>query len=174
MFLSIISIFSLQITLFKARGHFWREVVVGDKRGLYQPDPQLITNALDSLEKFTSDSQVNSIIYNFNIFNFQATSTSGAQSAFNSEQLEECDNTGEETTFICWTDGNKHNCIQSMDASCSQFLFETRIKAGGPKAIATRQDNDGILWSLNEGDLAPGKRIVHQATMDAFGYVQVH
>jgi hypothetical protein len=100
------------------------------------------------------------------------TSTSGAQSAFNSEQLEECDNTGEDTTFICWTNGDKHNCTQTMDASCAQFLFETRTQAGGPKAIATRQENDGILWSLNEGDLPPGKRIVHYRTMDAFGYVQ--
>lgn len=60
-----------------------------------------------------------------------------------------------------------------MDASCSQLLFETRTQAGGPKTIATRQENDGIIWSLNEGDLESSKRIIHKYTLDAYGYVQV-
>jgi hypothetical protein len=29
----------------------------------------------------------------------------------------------------------------------------------------------GIVWSLNEGDLATDKRIVHKFTLDAYGYV---
>lgn len=85
--------------------------------------------------------------------------------------MEECDNTDEETKFICFTDGDNHNCTQTLDASCSQILFETRIQAGGPKTIATRQDNDGIVWSLNKEDLSGNKCISHKYTLDAYGYV---
>lgn len=60
-----------------------------------------------------------------------------------------------------------------MDAGSAQVLFETRLKPGGPKAIAIRQENDGIVWSLEEEDLAPGKRIAHKYTLDAYGYIQV-
>ncbi|KAI6243689.1 NudC domain-containing protein 1 [Aphelenchoides fujianensis] len=154
---SIVDGKNLQITLFKVRGHFWRELVKGDKRGLYQSDPQQIAQALESLSKFTSEEQ--------------AISARGAQSStLNADQLEEVDNAGDEAAFICWTDGDSHRCMQTFDASCSQFLFDTRLSAGGPRTVATRQDNDGIVWSLDGVDLEHGRRIVHKHTLNAFGY----
>ncbi|KAI6205913.1 NudC domain-containing protein 1 [Aphelenchoides besseyi] len=135
----------LQITLFKVRGHFWRELVKEDIRGLYQQDPEKVAQVLESLDKFTSDTQ--------------AMSSRGAQSStLNADQLEECDNTGEEMNFICWVDGNEHRCIQTIDTSCSQILFDMRLTAGGPRTFATREDNDGIVWSLDELDLETGQR----------------
>jgi hypothetical protein len=123
--------YSLQITLFKTHGHFWRELIKGDKSGLYKPDSNAIEGVMESLEKFTSDKEV--------------TSTSGAQTTFNAEQLEECDMSADNTMFICWNDGDSHKCIQTMDASCSQLLFDIRLEAGGPKSIATRHEHDGKL-----------------------------
>jgi hypothetical protein len=86
--------------------------------------------------------------------------------------LEECDTTDGETLFICWNNGDEHRCVQTLDASCSQILFDTRLNAGGGRTLATRQENDGIVWSLDGVDLAPGQRIAHKFTIDAFGYVQ--
>jgi hypothetical protein len=86
--------------------------------------------------------------------------------------MEECDNADEDSRYICWTSGDDHKCIETKDASCSQLLFDTRIQPGGPKTIATRQEHDGIVWSLNQDDLVAGKRIAHKYTLDAFGYVQ--
>ncbi|KAI6226876.1 NudC domain-containing protein 1 [Aphelenchoides besseyi] len=156
---SIIDQTNLQITLFKVRGHFWRELVKEDIRGLYQQDPEKVAQVLESLDKFTSDTQ--------------AMSSRGAQSStLNADQLEECDNTGEEMNFICWVDGNEHRCIQTIDTSCSQILFDMRLTAGGPRTFATREDNDGIVWSLDELDLETGQRVCHKHTLNAFGYVQ--
>lgn len=163
----------MQITLFKARGHYWRELVVGDTRGFYQPDPQLIANSLESLQKFTSANLVGFLIYRSYIKLLQETSSRDAnQPTFNSEQLEECDNNDDDARFICWTSGEEHKCIETKNASCSQLLFQTRIQPGGPKTIATRQEHDGIIWSFNQDDLVSGKRIAHKYTLDAFGYVQ--
>ena len=47
------------MTLFKIFAEDrWDELVIGDKRGRFEPDPEVIAQAADLLERFTSDKKV--------------------------------------------------------------------------------------------------------------------
>ncbi|CAD5228260.1 unnamed protein product [Bursaphelenchus okinawaensis] len=150
---------SLELTVFKARGHFWRTLVPTDSRGVYEPDPYEVSKALESLEKFTTDSQA-------------LSSSEAEQSTFNVEQMEECDATEDQPTFIHWLQGDSHELTQTVDISNQQILFQTRLQPGGPKNLCTRYEHDGIVWSVDELDLGDGERIGHKFTLNAFGYIQ--
>ncbi|KAH7694994.1 NudC domain-containing protein 1, partial [Aphelenchoides avenae] len=144
----------LDITLFKVRGHFWRELVVGDKRGHYEADPKVMQQIAETLEKF-STSDDNAL-------------PSGGGPSFNSEQLEEVDTDEYEFTYVSWINGVSHAIEHLADISGHQLIFTGRLSTGGPVAFATRHDVDGVVWSLD----SESELVKHAHTLNAFGYVQ--
>lgn len=63
-------------------------------------------------------------------------------------------------------------CCCQANISSHQWLFTTQLQADILPAFCLRHDVDGILWQpLSKGDDS-GKIVKHQATFNAFGYVQ--
>ncbi|PAV56967.1 hypothetical protein WR25_04084 [Diploscapter pachys] len=144
---------TLELTLFKTfADDRWDELVAGDKRGRFEPDPEVIAQAADLLERFTSDKK--------------AMGASGAKENFNADQLEECDmQIDDELQTMYWLNGDNQTVIKQADITGHQLLFVDR-RVGQPAGICLRHDVDGVLWSLNDG------KPVHIKTFNAFGYVQ--
>ncbi|CAF2477502.1 unnamed protein product [Rotaria sp. Silwood2] len=87
---------------------------------------------------------------------------------YNSQQLEECDQYSNDTdNFLSRFDGDKH-CITHQALIYNQILF-TKLD---PPSLCIRHDVDGVIWHINSivtNDQAPW---THEATLNAFGYVQ--
>ncbi|UJR36092.1 hypothetical protein I4U23_028827 [Adineta vaga] len=88
--------------------------------------------------------------------------------AYNSQQLEECDQYSNETdTYLVRFDGDTHR-ITHQALICNQILF-TKLD---PPLLCIRHDVDGLIWQINSvtsNDQIPWN---HEATLNAFGYVQ--
>ncbi|CAF0823618.1 unnamed protein product [Adineta steineri] len=87
---------------------------------------------------------------------------------YNSQQLEECDQYANETdTFLVRFDGDTHR-ITHQALIYNQILF-TKLD---PPLLCIRHDVDGLIWQINSitsNEQAPWN---HEATLNAFGYVQ--
>ena len=118
----------------------------------------------------------------------QATYERDAAPSLNAEQLEDVDNAGDETNKVCWTSGESHQRVATADSkiriaivrftmllvSYTQLLFCTRLEPGAPRALATRHEHDGIVWSfVDDAEESENGKIQHTHTLNAFGYIQV-
>lgn len=70
----------------------WTELIVGDRRGEYVPDPELVQQAHESLMKLTTEK----------------SDTNASKELFNNQDLEECDTVTSEVNFFGWIDGETH------------------------------------------------------------------
>uniref|UniRef100_A0A1I7X5B8 SAM-dependent MTase TRM10-type domain-containing protein n=1 Tax=Heterorhabditis bacteriophora TaxID=37862 RepID=A0A1I7X5B8_HETBA len=194
---------TLEVTIFKHDSSVkWEELVVGDKRGRHEIDPDIIAKASELLERFTSENK--------------ALGASGTQENFNSSQLEECDIADDELSSIYWLHGDKqlvtkqvgnqfclnnHNCNIYHYISCgiAQYLakmcvFSFEEEENSPfivMSVCFQCDVTGhqllfvsrshpnetarICLRLDVDGLLwtiDGEVPVHQTTFNAFGYVQ--
>ncbi|CAF1284914.1 unnamed protein product [Adineta ricciae] len=87
---------------------------------------------------------------------------------YNSQQLEECDQySNENDTYLVRFDGDTHRTTHQA-LICNQILF-TKLD---PPLLCIRHDVDGLIWQINSitsDNQAPWS---HEATLNAFGYVQ--
>lgn len=144
----------LELKLSKCSMVPWKEVVVGDERGLYCEKREILLANFEFLQRFPTDSQT--------------PRESNASKTFNTEQLEDCDMTNEEISKIRWLCGETHTVKYMSDITGHNVLFAVALGIE-PQCLCLRMDVDGILWSL---DCCEGKLATHRATFNAFGYVQ--
>ena len=88
---------------------------------------------------------------------------------YNNQQLEECDEyTNENETFLTRFHGDTHQ-ITHQGIIPNQILFTTL----NPPSLCIRHDVDGLIWHLHtissDNEQTPW---IHEATLNAFGYVQ--
>ncbi|CAI4221562.1 unnamed protein product [Auanema sp. JU1783] len=143
----------LEITLTKLISTTkWSYLIAGDTRGKFELDPELLSNAEELLQKFTSESM--------------SLGESGANMNFNNDQLEECDHTDEQFFSVYWYSPRDEFAIKQCDVTGNQFLFATQPYSNESTRFCLRYDVDGVLLT---GDKS---KLDHIATFNALGYVQ--
>ncbi len=75
----------------------WTDIVPGDIRGEYAPDPELVQEIHERLMRLQGNGTSNSDPLN--------------KPAYNAQELEECDAPDAETGFLEWWDGDTHEII---------------------------------------------------------------
>jgi hypothetical protein len=87
---------------------------------------------------------------------------------YNNQQLEECDQYSNETdTFLFRFDGDTHQITHQALVN-NQILF-TKLN---PPSLCLRHDVDGLIWQMNSISSNDQSPWIHEATLNAFGYVQ--
>ncbi|KAK0405617.1 hypothetical protein QR680_018089 [Steinernema hermaphroditum] len=147
----------LELTMFKSEILGWSELVVGDKRGKFEADPEVMATFVERLERITSAKS--------------ELSGDNANVNFNQDQLEDCDMMcSDEIMQLFWIDGETHKVSIKSDVSRHQMCFSAKLNPREPRSFCIRHDVDGILWKFDGSDKrAPA---THHATFSAFGYVQ--
>ncbi|VDK69813.1 unnamed protein product [Onchocerca ochengi] len=145
----------LELFLAKNEGSLtnWSKLVLGDNQGIYEIDPESLSNAAKMLERFTSESQV--------------LDNCGACQNFNTEQMEDCDINADDICKIRWLNCALQKLNYESDITTHNILFSVCLDFG-PRFLCIRMDVDGILWKFTEEN----RKIQHHATFNAFGYVQ--
>ncbi|XP_021924914.1 nudC domain-containing protein 1 isoform X2 [Zootermopsis nevadensis] len=150
----------LEITLVKReQGLMWQEFVKGETQGEEVMDPALVEEIHLRLAHLCSDKEV-------------TDSSGNCVPAFNTQQLEECDDFPLETSLLVRLDAHTHDVSHRVSLGGHQWLFNVRVKADVVPAVCLRHDVDGCLWQFDspqEGGLWP---CTHIGTFPAFGYVQ--
>jgi len=151
----------VELTLNKVDdGRMWTEIVRGDDRGEFAPDPELVQEFHQRLIQLQSQSQNN-----------PANSESQNNPAYNAQGLEDCDAPDAETGFLEWWDGDSHEIICEADIGGRQWLFTVQLEADEMPAMCLRHDVDGIVWRV-DSDPTQKPCWQHYATFNAFGYVE--
>uniref|UniRef100_A0A1I7ZIT3 NudC domain-containing protein 1 n=1 Tax=Steinernema glaseri TaxID=37863 RepID=A0A1I7ZIT3_9BILA len=147
----------LELTLFKSGILGWSDLIVGDKRGKFEPDPEVMATFAERLERITSARS--------------DLSGDNANVNFNQNPLEDCDMMcSDEIMELYWVDGETHKIRIESDVSRHQVVFAAKLAPNEPRALCMRHDVDGILWKFDGQDVR--SPATHHATFSAFGYVQ--
>ncbi|CAF3218696.1 unnamed protein product [Rotaria socialis] len=87
---------------------------------------------------------------------------------YNSQQLEECDQYSNDTdVYLSRFDGDTH-AVTHQALVNNQILF-TKLN---PPSLCIRHDVDGLIWHINSITSNDQLPWTHEATLNAFGYVQ--
>ncbi|CAF5124988.1 unnamed protein product, partial [Rotaria magnacalcarata] len=87
---------------------------------------------------------------------------------YNSQQLEECDQYANDTdVYLSRFDGDTH-AVTHQALINNQILF-TKLN---PPSLCIRHDVDGLIWHINSITSNDQLPWTHEATLNAFGYVQ--
>ncbi|KAI1723105.1 CS domain-containing protein [Ditylenchus destructor] len=141
----------LMLTIEKANDTKWETFLNDDIHGNYHADEEQLLSSTGDL-----------------VPNKWIVSSEDSAPLFNSEQLELCDQS-DNTFYVFWMDGDKHEMVRMVEPSGSKILFTTQLTKGGPLSFASRHDVHGIVWALEEGRDPP---IQHKHTLLAFGFIQ--
>ncbi|XP_067652327.1 nudC domain-containing protein 1-like [Haliotis asinina] len=149
----------LVLSLSKENQTAWPTVVIGDNRGEMILDPGQINQIHDRLASYTSE-QMN------------PPPEDAHGKPFNTQELEDCDASTEDSTWFMRIDGETHKISNEVYLSSHQWLFNVCLESSKTPAVCLRYDCDGSLWQ--PGDAAKdGKQILdHVGMLHAFGYVQ--
>ena len=89
---------------------------------------------------------------------------------FNSEQLEECDISGEENILQRINLISHSITHMAMLGSSNRVLFAEKCVSG--HAVCLRHDNDGCVWKLTDSDNDDDWNLKHTDTFPGFGYIE--
>ncbi len=93
----------------------------------------------------------------------------GPPTAFNSQELEECDALPDDS-FALFAISGEGAVTHRVNLSGHQHLFDVQTVADRPSALCLRHDVDGLVWQPQRDSQQTG--FVHVGTFPALGYVQ--
>jgi hypothetical protein len=151
----------LEVHLTKSDAISWPAVVVGDTRGKLLLSADHLDAINDQLEKYCTDVP-------------NAEPAESRKPAFNTEQLEDVDAYGDESSAIWCLDGETHAIVQQVNIGGNQWLFSTSLSAGSMPVVCLRHDVDGLIWqpSTDAEGSVQSFEWKHVGTFNALGYVQ--
>uniref|UniRef100_A0A8D8PTK3 NudC domain-containing protein 1 n=1 Tax=Cacopsylla melanoneura TaxID=428564 RepID=A0A8D8PTK3_9HEMI len=153
----------LEVVLQKQSPVRWTGVVVGDERGEEIIDPKLVEEVHQRLAHLCSESET------------VPDDSKEPGSLFNMQQLEECDSLASEYKALVRIDGEVHTGTHLMTLGGAQVLFSAPLSHGPGStipALCLRHDVDGALLQIEEDGESGAVSVVHEGTLQAFGYVQ--
>nr|CAG4638555.1 EOG090X08S2 [Cyclestheria hislopi] len=137
----------------------WEELVIGDNRGEYIPDPEALTEWRHRLIHLTSEEMTPEM-------------SSERFRVFNTEQYEECDAFPADETYLFRLDGETRTVTHKASLGSHQVLFITQLSPNMAPALCLRHNVDGLIWQPMGDELESAWNCLHTATFQALGYVQ--
>lgn len=149
----------LEVTLEKSQLCVWDRVVEGDSTPETRSDSAHDAAAVhESLKHLTTDS-------------WNAEPDKPFQ-PFNTQELEECDYGGGETSFLTAFDRQELAFHSQSSISSNHILFTIpSVETSECPIICLRHDVDGVLWQPTQGKEFLNRPYKHLASLHAFGYV---
>lgn len=147
----------LEITVTKTEsGLMWDEFVKDDKTGEQILDASIVEEVHQRLAHLCSKTEV-------------IPGETGP--TYSSQQIEECDFTGDDTAIFERICGSTHHVTHRVNLGSFQLITSVKLIPDQPSALALRHDVDACLWQpvVDNGEW----NMKHEGTLLAFGYVQV-
>nr|CAG4650276.1 EOG090X08S2 [Sida crystallina] len=91
---------------------------------------------------------------------------------FNSDDLEECDESPLEDFYLMRIDGESNDISHQASLGSHSVLFTTSLSPTSAPALCLRHDVDGLVWQPLADEAEASWACTHTATFQALGYVQ--
>lgn len=146
----------LKIILFKQeKGEIWESFVLDDIHGEYLTDACSEVETREKLTHLPNDKVV----------------LKPMENAFNNQEMEDCDFEMDEYLSFERLSGITCETTHKVNISTHVHLLSVQRSENLPPAIALRHDVDAYVWQpiIEEENF----QLLHQGTLNAFGYVQV-
>lgn len=150
---------NLELHLTKTKTGWWKELVVGDKRGKEEMDPVLVEEVHQRLAHLTSETEADNVTTNQGV------------GVYDPQQLEDCDLSMDQM-LLQRLDGETHKVTHLANIGGYQWLFKIATSADALPSFCTRYDVDGVVWQpVSQAGETEEFKVLHIATHPALGYV---
>lgn len=140
------------------QGLMWKEVLLNNDEGEEILDEKFVQEVHERLSHLCSENEVSE------------KEVFSSAPAFNMEQLEDCDNSGE-SQMLSRIDAASHQITHQYTLAGHQWLFNVKLSAENAPAMCFRHDVHGCLWQPEPLRESADWTCAHLCTFPAFGYV---